>query len=95
MKQPTQQRSIKPLSFFFMLMLIEINAFAQEKVEVNGHDVGSWFSRNWMWVTGVVVLLLLIILFSGGSKTRRKSTTVVKDNTGDVRRVTTTEIEEE
>lgn len=94
MKQPTQQRSTKTLSFFFMLMLIQITAFAQEKVEVNGHDVGSWFSRNWMWVAGVVVLLLLIILFSGGSKTKRKTTTVVKDSTGDVKRVTTTEVEE-
>ena len=94
MKQPTQQRSIKTLSFFFMLMIIQITAFAQEKVEVNGHDVGTWFSRNWMWITGVVVLLLLIILFSGGSRSKRKSTTIVKDNTGDVRRVTTTEIEE-
>ena len=94
MKQPTQQRGIKAAFSLFILLIIRITAFAQEKVEVNGHDVGTWFSRNWMWITGVVVLLLLIILFSGGSRNKRKSTTIVKDSTGDVRRVTTTEIEE-
>ncbi len=94
MKQPTQQRIIKGSVSLLMLLIIKLNAFAQEKVEVNGNDVGTWFSHNWMWITGVVVLLLLIILFSGGSKNKRKSTTVVKDSTGDVRRVTTTETEE-
>jgi hypothetical protein len=93
MKQPTQQRIIKGSLSLFMLLIIQLSAFAREKVEVNGNDVGTWFSHNWMWVTGVVVLLLLIILFSG-SKNKRKSTTVVKDSTGDVRRVTTTEVEE-
>ncbi len=74
-------------------LLVQTKALAQEKVEVNGNDVGTWFSNNWMWVSGVVLLLLLIIIFSGG-KSKRKTTTVVKDNHGDVKRVTTTETED-
>lgn len=77
----------------FVFMILSITTFAQEQVEINGHDVGSWFSRNWMWITGAVVLLLLIILLSGGSR-RRKTTTIVKDAYGNVKSVTTTETKE-
>jgi cytochrome bd-type quinol oxidase subunit 2 len=75
------------------LMIVSITAFAQEQVEINGHDVGSWFSRNWMWITGGVILLLLIILFSRSSS-KRRTTTVVKDPYGNVKSVTTTETRE-
>jgi len=84
-------RSLMTLAF---LMILNTVAFAQEKVNVNGHDVGTWFKNNWLWVAGIVVLLLLIILFSGGGGSRRKTTTVVKDNYGDVKRVTTMEEED-
>jgi hypothetical protein len=78
---------------FFLLasLLAATVTFAQESVEINGHDVGSWFSRNWMWVTGAVLLLLLILLFAGRSRKVRKTTTVVKDTYGNVKSVTTTE----
>jgi protein-S-isoprenylcysteine O-methyltransferase Ste14 len=76
-------------SLFFLL--ISIASFAQQPVEINGQDVGSWFERNWMWVTGAVVLLLLIILFSSRGGRTRKTTTVVKDDYGNVKSVTTTE----
>jgi hypothetical protein len=63
--------------------------FAQEKVNINGHDVGTWFKYNWMWVAGAVILLLIILSFTGSS--RRKTTTIVKDNYGDTKRIITTE----
>lgn len=85
MKQP-----IKYLSLLLVAEGLRLQSFAQEKVAVNGKDVGTWFSNNWIWVTGVVILLVLILLFSGGS--RRKTTTVVKDGSGDVKKVTTSEI---
>jgi hypothetical protein len=93
MKQPIKQQASKRFVTMIILLLMQVSAFAQEKVEVNGNDVGTWFKNNWMWIGGVVILLLLILLFSGG-KNRRKSTTIVKDNYGDVKRVTTTETEE-
>ena len=74
----------------FVLIAAQLTAFAQEQVEINGQDVGSWFSRNWIWVTGVVVVLLLIIVFSRSSS-RRRTTTVVKDTYGNVKSVTTTD----
>jgi hypothetical protein len=79
------------LTVFFLLVL-NVPMFAQENVEINGQDVGSWFQRNWMWVTGGVVLLLLILLLSSRSSSRaRKTTTVIKDSYGNVKSVTTTE----
>jgi Na+/proline symporter len=83
------------LSIMFMsfaLLLLSTGAFSQESVEINGQDVGSWFERNWMWVSGAVLLLLLIIIFSSRSSGKiKKTTTVVKDTYGNVKSVTTTE----
>ena len=79
---------------FVLLLLFAFlggGVYAQETVEINGQDVGSWFERNWMWVTGAVLLLLLIVLVSGRSRKTRKTTTVVKDTYGNVKSVTTTE----
>jgi protein-S-isoprenylcysteine O-methyltransferase Ste14 len=82
------------LSAFFLLFVLFAltnTVTAQETVEINGQDVGSWFERNWMWVTGGVILLLLIIgLASRGSRSK-KTTTIVKDTYGNVKSVTTTE----
>lgn len=93
MKQPTTYTKVKAFAALAIATGLHLSAAAQEKVEVNGKDVGTWFSNNWMWVSGVVLLLLLVIIF-GGSSRRRKTTTVVRDNTGDVKKVTTTETEE-
>lgn len=85
----------KTTTFIALLLLSSIQyVFAQDKVEVNGHDVGSWFSNHWMWIAGGIVLLVLIILISSGGSSRRgstKSTTIVKDSMGNVKSVTTTE----
>ena len=91
--------SIIPKAKYFLASipasLLALQTYAQEKVEINGQDVGSWFSRNWMWVTGGIVLLIIIILFSGGSSSTRrqqKTTTIVKDDLGNTKRVVTTEV---
>ena len=94
MKQPINQRGLRYFLAALFLTVLQVQAFAQEKVEVNGNDVGTWFKNNWMWVTGGVVLLVLILLFSGGKSKSKRTTTVVKDNYGDVKRVTTTEVED-
>jgi formate-dependent nitrite reductase membrane component NrfD len=67
-------------------------AFGQDKVEINGHNVGSWFSSHWMWIGGLVILLILLLLAAAGrNSTKQKSTTVIKDSSGRVKSVTTTE----
>jgi hypothetical protein len=53
--------------------------------------VGSWFERNWMWLTAGIVIFLMILLFSRGIGGRRKTTTVIKDAHGKTKSVTTTE----
>ncbi len=78
--------------FVVLAFLAGSPLLAQETVEINGQDVGTWFQRNWMWVVGGVLLLLLIIGFSSrGSSRVKKTTTIVKDNYGNVKSVTTTE----
>ena len=84
------KHSIKLLGVF-IFMLSYITLHAQEKIEIDTEEVGSWFERNWMWVTAGVVIFLMIILFSRGSGGRRKTTTVIKDGHGKTKSVTTTE----
>ena len=76
--------------FIFVLQAV---AFAQDKIVIDEGEVKGWFARNWMWIVAGVVLLLLIAIFSRGSS-RRRTTTVVKDQFGDVRSVTTTEVKD-
>lgn len=85
------RKFISNLSLLLTFTLGSLSLFAQESVEINSQEIGSWFERNWMWVAGAVLLLLLIALFSGRSKRTRKTTTVVKDTYGNVKSVTTTE----
>jgi hypothetical protein len=81
----------KALTVLVILSSLQ-QVFAQDKVEVNGHDVGSWFNSHWVWVAGAIVLLVIILLIStSGSSSKSKSTTVVKDSMGNVKSVTTTE----
>jgi hypothetical protein len=75
--------------FFFMLPAIMVQA--QEKIEIDKEEVGSWFERNWMWVAGAVLLIILIALLGRGKAGSRKTTTVVKDAGGHTKSVTTTE----
>jgi len=92
MKQVTNYYT-KTKAFIALLILSSLQeVFAQDKVEVNGHDVGSWFNNHWVWIAGAIVLLVIILLLSsGGSNSKRKSTTVVKDSMGNVKSVTTVE----
>ena len=95
MKQTSFLQKSKKWFLFFAFMLTGAASFAQEKVEVNGHDVGTWFKDHWMWVAGGVILLLLIIIASSGSSSRRrKQTTINRDINGNVKSVTTTEVED-
>lgn len=75
----------------FVSMIISSPVFAQETVEINGQDVGSWFENNWIWVVGGVLLLILIIALTSRGSRSRKTTTIVKDTAGNVKSVTTTE----
>ncbi|MHA4844378.1 hypothetical protein ACX0G7_09450 [Flavitalea antarctica] len=91
------QTKVRKISMYFSLLLsfalISTGLFAQETVEINGQDLGTWFERNWMWVAGGVLLLLILIFAMSGKKSSkvRKTTTVVKDTYGNVKSVTTTE----
>mgnify|MGYP005812097283 CR=1 FL=1 len=85
-------RVARALSASFILFALHLQVQAQDNT-ITEQEVGSWFERNWMWVTGAIVLLLLIVLFSGGRR-RSKTTTVVKDDFGNVKSVSTTEVKE-
>jgi hypothetical protein len=93
MKQITNRFAFRTFLTFCIVAFFQVISWAQDaKVEINGNDVGSWFSRNWLWVTGVVVLLLILLLFSGGSSRRSQSkTTVYRRGDGTVTKTTTTE----
>ncbi|MET0634884.1 MAG: hypothetical protein ABWZ25_02585 [Chitinophagaceae bacterium] len=76
------------------LLLLNLVLFAQDKIVIDKSEAESWFMRNWIWVA-LGALILLILLFSGSSRIRKRSTTtVVKDDYGNVRKVTTTEVED-
>jgi hypothetical protein len=83
------------LTGLLLFMLIGIIAQAQEKIEIDTKEVGSWFERNWMWVAAGVLLLLLIVLLgrsrNGSRGETRRTTTVVRDAQGNTKSVTTTE----
>ncbi|MES1223134.1 MAG: hypothetical protein ABUT20_47010 [Bacteroidota bacterium] len=82
-------------SFLLLFAFVQLSVFAQETLKETGHEVKGWFAQNWQWVTGVgVVILVLIAITSGRSKTNRKTTTVVKDDYGNVKSVTSTEVRE-
>jgi hypothetical protein len=95
MKPAIQKNTL--LAAFISMIAFFINGviYAQQKVEIEGQDVGNFFERNWMWITGVIVLLLLIIIFTrNNSEKRRTTTTIIKDTTGNVETVKTTKIED-
>ena len=95
MKSLVNSIKYKAIAFVMILAGFQSLVMAQgAQVEVNGNDIGSWFSRNWLWVTGLIAFLILIILFSG-SRVRSSKTTTIRDRNGDVRHTTTTTTEEE
>ena len=100
MKKFSGNFSLKTFIVTIILSCANVMVWAQDNtVKINGEDVGSWLSRNWMWVAGGVVLLLLLIgVLSGSSRSRTsttKKTTIVREEDADgIIRTTTTEIRE-
>lgn len=64
------------------------------KVEINGNDVGSWFSRNWIFVTIIIVALFIFLLISEKSKSSRSRTTIFRNNKGEVTKTEITKTDE-
>lgn len=93
MKNTIMARVTRVVGLFLTGLFISIHAFAQDKIEITTEDTGSWIERNWMWLAGAVLLLVLVILFSGSSS-RSTTTTTVRDDFGNVKKVSTTEITE-
>ena len=86
--------AVKSSILTLVLSLAGLVVFAQDKIVIDKQEAESWLSRNWIWVA-VGALVLIILLFSGSSRARRRSTTtVVKDDYGNVKKVTTTEVED-
>ena len=96
MKRLTNHIGFKAFFSTVMLCLFAVITQAQNTdVKIDGEPIGSWMSRNWMWVAGGVVLLLLLIgVLSSGKKTRSKTTIVREEDASGVVRTTTTEIKE-
>lgn len=93
MKQSVIIRSLRIVFTGLLLFTMQTLVFAQNApIEVNEAEIGSWFERNWKWVVGGVVLILLIALFSGSSSRRKTTTVIRKDDLGNVKSVTTTEV---
>jgi hypothetical protein len=93
MKHSIIKGSIRAVLTGLLLFAIQSFLFAQEKaIEVNEAKIGNWFEQNWKWIVGGVVLVLIIALFSGGGSRRRTTTVVRKDDLGNVKSVTTTEV---
>ena len=92
MKQLNSLR-LKSAILTVMAMLTSLFVFAQDKIVIDKDQAESWFMRNWIWVA-LGVLVLLILIFSGSSARRKRTTTIVKDDYGNTRQVTTTEVED-
>jgi cell division protein FtsW (lipid II flippase) len=92
MQQYLLKQGIKLLNVV-ILMLSGIIVQAQDKIQIDKEEIGSWFERHWIWVAGGLVLILIIALLSRGNSKAgsRKTTTVVKDAQGLTKSVTTTE----
>lgn len=80
----------------FSLFVFQVLLIAQDtKVEINGNDVGSWFSRNWVWVTIGIVVLLIFLMISGNSRSSRHRTTIFRNNKGEITKTEITKTEED
>lgn len=94
MKQLTHRFGYKTFLTFFVVIFCQVIAWSQDtKVEVTTtNDVSGWFTRNWLWVAGIVFVLVLILLLSGGSsRSSRSKTTVYRRGDGSVTKTSTTE----
>jgi len=80
--------------FFLALQATNLAVFAQDNLSQTNNEIKNWFSQNWQWVIGGALVLLLIIVALSSRRANRKTTTVVKDDLGNVKSVTSTEIRE-
>ena len=96
MQKSASNFTVKILALCVFLMTT-ISTWAQDKVEIDTHEVKTWFERNWMWVVGALILIILIAAVSRNRHTntiaggKRKTTTVIEDAAGNTKSVTTTE----
>ena len=77
---------------FLLFMSLQLPLLAQENLKVNETEIKSWVSQNWLWIAGALVVLIIIIAASGSRRSKRKTTTIVKDDYGNVKSVSSTEI---
>ena len=78
-----------------LLFAIPTVVMAQDHITIDKSEVKSWLQQNWIWVAlGVLVVLIIAISAGSGSRNRRRSTTVVKDELGNVKRITTEVVED-
>lgn len=75
----------------FIFLLLALTMQAQNKIEIDKQQVSSWFEQNWIWVVAGMVLLFLLVSFSRRGGVKRKTTTIIKDEAGNIKKVTTTE----
>lgn len=69
--------------------------FAQDSTTVvKKTRVTYWLSENWLWIAGGALLLIIIIAVSSSRSRATTTTTVVRDDLGNTKRVTTTEVNE-
>jgi hypothetical protein len=94
MKQLTRRFGYKTFLTLITVAFFQVISWAQDtKVEVTTtNDVSGWFTRNWLWVAGIVLLLIIILVASGGSsRSSRSKTTVYRRGDGTVTKTSTTE----
>ncbi len=66
--------------FCFQVLAISQNA----KVEINGNDVGVWFSNNWGWVISVVIFLFVFLFLGSTNSNSIQKTTILRNSDGEI-----------
>jgi len=88
------KRYFLKLGFFLAFLAKNLAVFAQDNLKQTSNDIKYWFTQNWQWVVGGALVLLLIIVALSSRRANRKTTTIVKDDRGNVKSITSTEIRE-
>ena len=69
----TIKNNMKKITFFLMMLMTSLVAFAQDKtadVSLNVTETSkTWYSQPWMWVVGgAVFVIILVAILRGGKK---------------------------